>query len=165
MEASVPPAASSALDELLDVSPQVSAAIVLERDGSRVVASAPTNAAGYADGLARTCASIVEVAERSRRELGREPVSQVEIATPDGHVFVVSDARFVVAAVTECDPTVGLVFYDLKTTLRAVRDAATASAAPLVSATEESDEVNEVDEASDDATSATAKRWRKRNNR
>jgi hypothetical protein len=47
----------------------------------------------------------------------------VEVSTPDGNVFVVADSDHLVAAVTDADPTVGLVFYDLKTALRAVREA------------------------------------------
>lgn len=119
----VPTAAGSALDELLEVSPQVDAAVILERDGGRLIASAPASGSRMADRFGATCIRMLEAAEQARAELGREPVSQVEVATPDGHVFVVADARWVVAAVTDADPTVGLVFYDLKTALRAVREA------------------------------------------
>lgn len=123
MEASVSSAASSALEELLEVSPQVDAAVIVERDGGRLLASAPATSDRMADRLGATCMRIVEAAEQARRELGREPVVQVEVATPEGHVFVVADATWLVAAVTDADPTVGLVFYDLKTSLRAVREA------------------------------------------
>jgi predicted regulator of Ras-like GTPase activity (Roadblock/LC7/MglB family) len=128
----VPSAASRALEELLEVSPQVDAAVILERDGGRLLASAPASSDRVADRLGATCVKIVEAAEQSRRELGREPVSQVEVATPDGHVFVVTDTTWIVAAVTDADPTVGLVFYDLKTALRTVREARSsiAGAAP-----------------------------------
>jgi hypothetical protein len=44
----------------------------------------------------------------------------VQAAWPDGSVFVVRDERHLVVAVTRPDPTVGLVFYDLKTCLRLV---------------------------------------------
>ena len=118
-----PSPASSALDELLDVSPQVHAAVILERGSGRLVASAPDSAT-RPEQLATLATRMLDAAEQARNELGREPVSQFEVATPDGHVFVVADASSVVAAVTETDPTVGLVFYDLKTALRAVRDAA-----------------------------------------
>jgi len=39
---------------------------------------------------------------------------------PDGSVFVVIEGDRAVAAVTRAEPTVGLVFYDLKTCLRSV---------------------------------------------
>jgi hypothetical protein len=42
----------------------------------------------------------------------------VEAALPEGSFFVVRDGERLVAAVTARDPTVGLVFYDLKTCLR-----------------------------------------------
>jgi predicted regulator of Ras-like GTPase activity (Roadblock/LC7/MglB family) len=119
----VPTAAGSALDELLEVSPQVDAAVILERDGGRLLASAPASSSRMADRFGATCVKLLEAAEQARAELGREPVAQVEVATPDGHVFVVADPRWIVAAVTDADPTVGLVFYDLKTALRAVREA------------------------------------------
>lgn len=120
---SVPSAAGRALEELLEVSPQVDAAVVLERNGGRLLASSPASSDRVADRLATTCVKIVDAAEQARRELGREPVSQVEVATPDGHVFIVTDPTWIVAAVTDADPTVGLVFYDLKTALRTVREA------------------------------------------
>lgn len=123
MEASVSTAAGSALEELLEVSPQVDAAVIVERDGGRLVASAPSTSDRMAERLGATCVRILDAAEQARRELGREPVVQVEVATPDGHVFVVADATWIVAAVTDADPTVGLVFYDLKTALRTVREA------------------------------------------
>jgi predicted regulator of Ras-like GTPase activity (Roadblock/LC7/MglB family) len=124
----VQPAAASALAELLEVSPQVDAAVILERDGGTLVASAPASGVRVADKLGATCVRIIDAAEQAQRELGREPVSQVEVATPDGHVFVVADATWIVAAVTDADPTVGLVFYDLKTALRAVRESRVAAA-------------------------------------
>lgn len=126
---SVPNAASSALSELLEVSPQVDVSIIIERDGGRLIASAPTSSDRVAGQLGDLCSRVLDAAERSRTELGREPIAQVEVATADGHLFVVADARWVVAAVTASDPTVGLVFYDLKTALRSVREAAGTSGA------------------------------------
>jgi hypothetical protein len=134
-----------------------------------------------ADRFAATCIKIVDAAEQSRRELGREPVAQVEVATPDGHVFVVTDPRWIVAAVTDADPTVGLVFYDLKTALRAVREAgandgpaAIGNGAAPVTVVQTGDETGGTS-AGDDAEPATtstgdgapaaadqAPRWRRR---
>lgn len=48
-----------------------------------------------------------------------EPLVQLEVATLDGSVFVVRHQGRAVAAVTTPEPTVGLVFYDLKSCLRA----------------------------------------------
>ena len=48
-------------------------------------------------------------------------VTQLEAATTDGSVFVVRDGDSYIAATTRPEPTVALVFYDLKTALRASR--------------------------------------------
>ena len=45
---------------------------------------------------------------------------QLEAATPVGSVFVVRDGERLIAATTTPEPTVGLVFYDLKTCLRSI---------------------------------------------
>jgi hypothetical protein len=55
------------------------------------------------------------------RASGESAVTQLEAATREGSVFVVRDGGGrVVAATTGPSPTVGLVFYDLKTCLRAL---------------------------------------------
>jgi len=119
---SVQPAADQALQELLEVSPQVEAAVIAERGGTPIASSVPGTGSG-AGRLGQVASRILTQAEKSRGELGREPVTQCEIATGDGNVFVVADADHLVAAVTGNEPTVGLVFYDLKTALRSVREA------------------------------------------
>ena len=48
-------------------------------------------------------------------------VLQLEAATTDGSVFVVRDGSSYIAATTRPEPTVALVFHDLKTALRASR--------------------------------------------
>jgi predicted regulator of Ras-like GTPase activity (Roadblock/LC7/MglB family) len=130
MKDSVSTAAAGALAELLEVSPQVAAAVIVERDGGSLVAATPGTGDRTAAQLSTTCTRILDAAEQARRELGREPIVQVEVGAPEGHVFVVADPTWLVAAVTEADPTVGLVFYDLKTSLRAVREATAAEDAP-----------------------------------
>jgi hypothetical protein len=44
------------------------------------------------------------------------------VATPAGSVFVVRDGRRTIAATTRPEPAAGLVFYDLKTSLRGIGD-------------------------------------------
>jgi len=60
--------------------------------------------------------------------------------TPRGSLFVVRDGGRVVAALTGAKPTVGLVFYDLKTCLRMLEreeaKAEKAEPAPAAKATE-----------------------------
>lgn len=119
-----PTPADDALRELHEVSPQVEASLVLTRESGAIDAFAPALSGSKPARLGAACRRLLEQAEQSRSELGREPVTQVEVATGDGHVFVVADTHRVVAAVTDADPTVGLVFYDLKTALRSIRESA-----------------------------------------
>ncbi len=68
----------------------------------------------------RLAREIWEAADASRRDLGRDALTQVELSTAQGSVFVVRDDRHVLLATTAPDPTVGLVFYDLKSALHAL---------------------------------------------
>ena len=65
--------------------------------------------------LARGAADLLRRAGGFRSE-GR--ITQLEAATDSGSVFVVSDGSRRIAATTGPQPTVGLVFYDLKSALR-----------------------------------------------
>ena len=47
---------------------------------------------------------------------------QAEVATGEGSVFLVRDGERAIAATTGSEPTAGLVFYDLKSCLRAFAD-------------------------------------------
>src|SRR5690242_8236254 len=116
-------AAAGALEELLEVSPQIEAAVIITRENARIAAHAPDMPERAVERFAATTRSLLAAADQARGELGREPVVQVEVASQDGHVFVVADATRAIAAVTAADPTVGLVFYDLKTALRTLREA------------------------------------------
>jgi hypothetical protein len=60
----------------------------------------------------------VAAAGEARGDSGAPELVQIQAATPRGSLFVVRDGGHVVAAVTGSKPTVGLVFYDLKTCLR-----------------------------------------------
>ena len=120
--------AEQALADLREVSPQVHSAVLLDRSGSLLASSTDS---GDVTELTRIAGDIIEAAESARRDLGREPVTQCEIATGGGHVFVVTDSQHAVLAATPRDPTVGLVFYDLKTVLRTLRESVPgAGAAP-----------------------------------
>jgi hypothetical protein len=71
-----------------------------------------------AKSFAEAAVDLLAEAEGVRTEPGSESLVQVEGAGLDGSVFVAKDDRHFVAAVTKPRPTVGLVFYDLKTCLR-----------------------------------------------
>jgi predicted regulator of Ras-like GTPase activity (Roadblock/LC7/MglB family) len=109
--------AAQALADLTEISSQIEAAVLADADGSVIGSTLPENES--AAGVARAAVELVAAADEERGE-GAQSLVQVQAAWPDGSVFVVRDERHLVVAVTRPDPTVGLVFYDLKTCLRLV---------------------------------------------
>ena len=107
--------AAQAIADLTEISPQIREVAVVGSGGALVGSNAP---AGAAERLAAAAARLVDEAERLRPD-----VAQIEAATVNGSVFVVRDAGRLIAATTTPEPTVGLVFYDLKTCLRSVDEA------------------------------------------
>lgn len=106
--------AAQALADLTEISSQVEAAVLFGEDGA-VEASTLADAAAAAE-LARDAEELLGQAGAFRSDGGE--VTQVEAAAGSGSVFVVRDGARRIAAVTGPDPTVGLVFYDLKSCLR-----------------------------------------------
>jgi len=107
--------AAEALAELKDLSTQIEVVALANRSGDLVASTMEGQAAVK---LARLAADIVSQADQVRGDLGREPLAQLQAATPDGCLFVVLDGDRLAVATTGPDPTVGLIFYDLKTLLR-----------------------------------------------
>jgi predicted regulator of Ras-like GTPase activity (Roadblock/LC7/MglB family) len=105
--------AAQAIADLTEISPQVRDVVVIGPDGAAAGSNLTDDAAvaRLADGAKR----LVEAAEALR-----PGVAQLEAATLAGSVFVVRDGERLIAATTTPEPTVGLVFYDLKTCLRAI---------------------------------------------
>ena len=101
----------TALSELTDISSQVDAAVLFGADGEVVASTLPDTRAKE---LAASAKALFEGAGR----VGAGELSQLEAATTDGSLFVVRDGDFLIAASTGAEPTSGLVFYDLKATLR-----------------------------------------------
>jgi len=101
--------AAQALADLTEISTQIKAAALFRADGS-------IDASTLADGtrFVEAARALLSAADGVRTE----PLVQLEAATADGSVFVVRDGERLVAAVTGPEPTVGLVFYDLKSCLR-----------------------------------------------
>ena len=109
--------AAQALADLTEISSQIQAAVLAEATGA-VVASTLGDEERSTE-FARAAVELLAAAEAESRG-GAERLVQVQTATPEGSVFVVRDERHLVVAVTRPEPTVGLVFYDLKTCLRLV---------------------------------------------
>jgi predicted regulator of Ras-like GTPase activity (Roadblock/LC7/MglB family) len=105
--------AARAIAEMTDISPQVREVVVIGADGAVVGSNAPTDE--RASRLAEGARRLLDAAEPEQ-----PGVSQLEAATVAGSVFVVRDGDRVIAATTAPEPTVGLVFYDLKTCLRSI---------------------------------------------
>jgi predicted regulator of Ras-like GTPase activity (Roadblock/LC7/MglB family) len=108
--------AAQALADLTEISAQIEAAVLADHDGSVVASTLADDAS--AKSFAEAAVELLVAANDVRTEPGSEPLVQVEGAALDGSVFVAKDDRHLVAAVTKPRPTVGLVFYDLKTCLR-----------------------------------------------
>lgn len=109
--------AAQAISELMEVSTQVTAAVVLGSDGA-VLASSSAEPA-QADALAGTARELVRAA--SELGGGRE-VTRVEVELGDGAVFVLGEGGRTVAARTGPEPSAGLVVYDLRTCLRSIEE-------------------------------------------
>jgi hypothetical protein len=109
--------AAQAIADLTEISPQVKQVAVIGADGSPAGSNLADEAAvqRLVDGARR----LVDAAEELR-----PGVAQLEVATLAGSVFVVRDGGRMIAATTSPEPTVGLVFYDLKNCLRSIDEPA-----------------------------------------
>ena len=109
--------AAAALERLREISSQVRAAVIFERGGN-VVGSTFADDQRAKD-VAEEAEALLTEAEQ-RRDAGDEAAefAQLEVALQGGSVFVVRDGDRLIAATTQPEPTVGLVFYDLKSCLR-----------------------------------------------
>jgi predicted regulator of Ras-like GTPase activity (Roadblock/LC7/MglB family) len=102
---------ADALAHLTEISSQIDAAVVLDKEGTVVAATVDDERAG------RMAGAALELFRRADEQREQELV-QLDAALEGGSVFVVRDADRLIAATTRSEPTVGLVFYDLKSCLR-----------------------------------------------
>jgi predicted regulator of Ras-like GTPase activity (Roadblock/LC7/MglB family) len=115
--------AAQALADLTEISSQVVHVAIVDGDGN--VLATTISDAGRAARFVAGVTTLLDEAERLRQLRGLPGLAQLEAATHEGSVFVVrrddseQGARFI-AATTRPDPTVGLVFYDLKHCLRSI---------------------------------------------
>jgi predicted regulator of Ras-like GTPase activity (Roadblock/LC7/MglB family) len=105
--------AAQALRELMDLSSQIVAAIVLDADGA-VLATSSEAATPLAAPALEALAAAADLGSD-----GRE-VTRVEVELEDGAFFVVRESGRTVAATTGPNPTSGLVVYDLRTCAQAI---------------------------------------------
>jgi hypothetical protein len=109
--------ALQALTELTEISSQIEAACLFEVNGPGGSSTLPGEERSK---LFVDSARALLHAARSAHT-GEAALVQFEAATLQGSVLVVVDGDLAAAAVTGESPTVGLVFYDLKSCLRAAR--------------------------------------------
>ena len=124
--------AAQALADLTEISSQVVHVAIVEGDGS--VLATTIGDANRAERFVQVALTLLEEADALRQVRGLPGLSQLEAATLDGSVFVVrretpAGGTRIVTATTRPDPTVGLVFYDLKHCLRSLDVLSTADAA------------------------------------
>jgi len=108
--------AAQALSDLTEISSQIDAALVLAADGSTM---ASTLDGTRSQELARAAQELLAAVRRAAGDGSGVP-AQLEVATTEGSVFMVRDGERTITATTGPEPTVGLVFYDLKSCLRSV---------------------------------------------
>ena len=111
--------ASQALADLTEISYQIEAAVLFDYGGAVLGSTLADPAA--AEELLKAATALLAGAGEFRS--GDGEVSQLEASTQEGSVFVVRDGGRGVVATTAPDPTVGLVFYDLKSCLRGSAEA------------------------------------------
>jgi predicted regulator of Ras-like GTPase activity (Roadblock/LC7/MglB family) len=122
--------AAQALADLTEISSQIVHVAIVDGNGA-VLASTlgdETRATRFAEGVAK----LLEEADAARTVRGLASLVQLEAATLEGSVFIVRGpaGSSSIAAVTRPEPTVGLVFYDLKHCLRSVGAAKPPARAP-----------------------------------
>ena len=119
MVGSGPVDAAQAIADLTEISSQIEH-VVLVDDGGAVLGSNLDDEA-RAQRLATGATQLLE--ESTSAAGGDGEAVQLEAALPEGSVFVVRDSGHTIAATTGPEPTVGLVFYDLKSALRGLEAA------------------------------------------
>ena len=110
--------AAQALGELMELSSQITSAVVLDADGTVVATSAE-------DERTSSLAASIKELVAAAADLGSEgrDVTRVEVELADGAVFVVREGGHTIGATTGPDPTSGLVVYDLRTCAQSIKPA------------------------------------------
>jgi predicted regulator of Ras-like GTPase activity (Roadblock/LC7/MglB family) len=112
--------AAQAMADLTEISSQIESAVLFDEQGAVLGSTLADD--GAAKALAQAAAELLEEATAFRSSVAA--VTQLEASTHEGSVFVVRDGSRRIAANTGPSPTVGLVFYDLKSALRSTDEAA-----------------------------------------
>jgi predicted regulator of Ras-like GTPase activity (Roadblock/LC7/MglB family) len=106
--------AAEALSDLTEISSQIEAAVLVTPEGQTLASTLDD-----VDATERLSQAVRSLVEATAGSAGERTLVQLEAATSGGSLFVVRDDERIVAAVTKPEPTAGLVFFDLKSCLRA----------------------------------------------
>lgn len=112
--------AEHALADLMEISSQVEAAVVLGPEGS--VEASTLAASSRSERLAAAARELLDGAAAARSSGGGPVPTEVGVTTRRGSVFVVRAAHATIVAATPPGATAGLVLYDLRTALRQLED-------------------------------------------
>jgi predicted regulator of Ras-like GTPase activity (Roadblock/LC7/MglB family) len=118
--------AAQALADLTEISSQVVQVAIVDGDGHLLATTIADDA--RAERFVEGVRKLLDEAESLGQARALPDLAQLEAATLDGSVFVVRRGGRLIAVSTRPDPTVGLVFYDLKHCLRSLDEAPAAPA-------------------------------------
>ena len=106
--------AARALADLKQISAQIQHVVIFDGDGD--VVGSTIEGEGRAEVAAEAAARLLRAAGDAAET--DEQVVQLEASLEGGSVVVVREGDSAIAATTAPEPTIGLVFYDLRTCLR-----------------------------------------------
>jgi predicted regulator of Ras-like GTPase activity (Roadblock/LC7/MglB family) len=110
--------AAQALADLTEISSQIETAVLFDESGA--VVGSTIDDEERSEELVRAAGELLAAA--GEVQAGSGSLTQLEAATLEGSVFVIRDGERRLVATTAPNPTVGLVFYDLKSCLRGVSE-------------------------------------------
>lgn len=112
---------ASALDALMEESPDIQAAALVSMDGFTMASALP--AGMQEDRVGAMSAAILGLGERAAAELGRGQLTQVFIEGDDGYVVLIAAGeRAVLTTLAHQEAKLGLVLYDMKVTADAITE-------------------------------------------
>ena len=106
--------AAQALGELMELSSQITSAVVLDPEGAVLASSSDDGSSALAGATLELVAAAADLGADGR------DVTRVEVELDEGAIFVVREGDHTVAATTGPNPTSGLVVYDLRTCAQAI---------------------------------------------
>jgi predicted regulator of Ras-like GTPase activity (Roadblock/LC7/MglB family) len=112
--------AAQALADLTEISSEVVNVVIVDGEGSLLATTVGDQQ--RAERLVAATSRLLDEAERLARARGLGELTQLEASTLEGSVFAVRAKGRLIAATTRPDPTVGLVFYDLKHCLGSIEE-------------------------------------------